>query len=384
MARSAPRWWRSRAAAALLALATALLLAAPAPAQAGHRPGPGRSWIAFTSDRDTPDRTDVSTTNDDIYLMDPRSGRTVRLTTAPSGEQVPVISPDGRQLLFQSTRSTRDLPNPEERWALYRCRLHLDTPHPWCGRAHRITGWTPLGAPVNFLAWVPGARSVLYSTEGSIFRLDLRDGAAPVPLLGLAAGEPDAVSRPSLSRDGRVLVYTSLGDLWRARPDGSDRVRLTSTALPLNEGGPQVSPDGTRVAFTSNRRSAPALDYDIWVMDAVPESPTNVPVDLTAGLQPPPFVPCANDPVPPVPPASQERYPVWSPDGRQIAFPWYDEDSLAPGAGYDQGEIYRVDADGGRLRNLTRNYLPGVSRCDPAQIGDIQPDWGPRGTGSRG
>jgi len=43
--------------------------------------------------------------NTDIYTMDIGSGRTTRLTSAPSIETAPSFSPDGRQIVFESDRS---------------------------------------------------------------------------------------------------------------------------------------------------------------------------------------------------------------------------------------------------------------------------------------
>ena len=43
--------------------------------------------------------------NTDLYTMDVRSGRSTRLTTAPSIETAPSFSPDGSQIVFESDRS---------------------------------------------------------------------------------------------------------------------------------------------------------------------------------------------------------------------------------------------------------------------------------------
>ena len=57
---------------------------------------------------------------------------------------------------------------------------------------------------------------------------------------------------PTFSRDGRWVAYDSYPDrsLWRSRSDGRERMRLTYPPMVVNN--PIISPDGTKVAFTSS------------------------------------------------------------------------------------------------------------------------------------
>ena len=68
-------------------------------------------------------------------------------------------------------------------------------------------------------------------------------------------------------------------------------VQLTTD--PANDLRPAWSPDGTRIAFFSNRSDS----NDIWVMDADGENQR----ELTNG-------------------SADDRRPAWSPDGARIAF----------------------------------------------------------------
>ena len=56
---------------------------------------------------------------------------------------------------------------------------------------------------------------------------------------------------PTFSRDGRWVAYDSYPDrsLWRSRSDGSEKMQLTYPPMVVNN--PIISPDGTKVAFTS-------------------------------------------------------------------------------------------------------------------------------------
>ena len=66
---------------------------------------------------------------------------------------------------------------------------------------------------------------------------------------------------PSLTPDGRAVVFDYRGDIWRAPLDGkahADRLTINDAQDTL----PRVSPDGTQVAFSSRR----AGGYDLYVM----------------------------------------------------------------------------------------------------------------------
>ncbi len=96
------------------------------------------------------------------------------------------------------------------------------------------------------------------------------------------------------------------------------------------EGGPQFSPDGTKIAFESTRSGA----YEVWMC----RSDGSGLVQLTHFN-------------------SASGTPRWSPDGRQIVF-----DSRAAG----NADIYVMDTDGGSPRRFTsepsRETAPSWSR----------------------
>ena len=311
------------------------------------------------SDRDSVDAgTPDEATNDDVYLLEPRTGRTVRLTTDPAIDQFPVISRDGKTLLFESTRSTPEFPNPAAEFAFYSCRLNLRERTPTCTHPRRVAPSVPAGY-YPYYALTPDSRSIVYS-NGDLYRAPLDGRSAPARLAASA-------SQPDVSPDGRRVAYTSLGNLWTVGIDGEDPVQLTnrsSEPAPPVYAGPDWSPDGDRLAFHSNRGGLP--DFDVWVMRASPLDTANVPVDLTAAVTGP-------DGQRP----SHERFPTWSPDGEHIAFFWHREPpSAGVAAGFNEGEIYAIRADGSRVRDLTANYDVALPFDDIAQIGDISPDWG--------
>lgn len=71
------------------------------------------------------------------------------------------------------------------------------------------------------------------------------------------AGEVDLPRFPSLSPDGRQVVFSWRGDLWRVADDGGAAARLT--AHPADEGVSAWSPDGAWIAFESERSGRRAV-----------------------------------------------------------------------------------------------------------------------------
>jgi WD40 repeat protein len=120
-------------------------------------------------------------------------------------------------------------------------------------------------------------------------------------------------------------------DIWRYRVGGAAEPLIVSS---LTEEGPQFSPDGSRIAFVSDRSGD---TFEIWVAQADGSKP----VQMTDNLG-----------------RSQESL-RWSPDGRWIAFESQGQDRRWNG--------YVMDASGGRPRRITpddssNRRLPSWSR----------------------
>jgi dipeptidyl aminopeptidase/acylaminoacyl peptidase len=114
----------------------------------------------------------------------------------------------------------------------------------------------------------------------------------------------------------------------------SDGTVVNVTNHPAEDGYPDLSPDGRKIAFASTRGGGPS---HIYVM--------NVDGSDVAQLTDAP---------------SGDTWPVWSPDGARIAF-----QSLRDG----NWEIYVMNADGSAQTNLTNH--PGR---------DLEPSWSPDGS----
>jgi hypothetical protein len=97
--------------------------------------------------------------------------------------------------------------------------------------------------------------------RGQLMRLDPATNAW-TPLLG---GESAFYAEPS--RDGQWLAWVRYpdGTLWKSRPDGSERLQLTSP--PLEAHLPRWSPDGTRLAFAGRSPERPQMSVHVIAAD---------------------------------------------------------------------------------------------------------------------
>jgi Tol biopolymer transport system component len=187
--------------------------------------------------------------------------------------------PSGKYYLFLRTRS-----GAASLWAIREDR-------PWLP----VFGLRPVqiySTPLGFSSLAPGAdgKQVFFAAgqeRREFVRYDARRGQFMTYLSGVAGRWID------YSPDARWVAYTVAADntLWRSRPDGSERLRLT----PWHTGKPRWSPDGTRIAFTGNRAGEPV---EVYVIDAS-GSGGGVPEAVTSG-------------------PGGDGEPSWSPDGNSL------------------------------------------------------------------
>lgn len=83
--------------------------------------------------------------------------------------------------------------------------------------------------------------------RGELVRGDIKSGQFVPFLSGISAIDP------AFSQDGSWVAYVSYPDhtLWRSRSDGSERKQLTFP--PMEVVWPWISPDATKVAFTTSQ-----------------------------------------------------------------------------------------------------------------------------------
>jgi tricorn protease len=76
----------------------------------------------------------------------------------------------------------------------------------------------------------------------------------------MAQTEPRFMAYPALTPNGQTVIFSYDGDLWKVPVTGGEASRIT--AMPGNEIGARVSPDGKWLAFSSDQFG----NYDVYVM----------------------------------------------------------------------------------------------------------------------
>ncbi len=282
---------------------------------------PDGARLAFSSDRGG---------NYDVWVLTLATGNARQLTTNPANDFMPAWSPDGNEIAFVSDR--RDargvyasaVDSGAERLVLTDAR---SIAAPTYSPDGKTVAYTAIDGAVSAL--IVGAANIadaaedvfpfraqwlspselLYTADGQIKRRSSSGGAAraiafsadvtftrqaftpkrrafpskgPQPVRG--------IMHPAISPDGAQVAFAALGDLWLVPASGGEVApeRLTSDAFVDTD--PAWSPDGTRLAFSTDRDGA----MDLWIRDVRTRSERKI--------------------------ASRAMSAAWSPDGTRIAF----------------------------------------------------------------
>ncbi|MBI3664909.1 MAG: serine/threonine-protein kinase [Acidobacteria bacterium] len=282
---------------------------APAWVMSGLSWSPDGKFLAF------PDQTSPQEPSA-IFSLSIETGEKRRLTSPPAqsyGDLIPAFSPDGRTLAFDRFLNFGN----EEIWLV---PVGNGAPQDRPRRLASVPG-------INGLAWTPDGGSLVYGSWQTGLRRISASGGAPARL---TAGGENA-SQPSLAQVAvgpggrpalRLAYVQSLHDsnIYRVAAAGASARKGAPEKLIAStrqEDEPQISPDGKRIVFSSDRSGS----LEIWVSDSEGRNP----VQLTSFGGPP------------------AGSPRWAPDSRRIAF-----DCTKEG----HSDIYVVSADGGLPRRL--------------------------------
>jgi dipeptidyl aminopeptidase/acylaminoacyl peptidase len=239
---------------------------------------PEGEWIAYTIERDD---TEADETRSRIWMVPRDGGEALPLTAAKESSSYPRWSPDSRYLAFLSARDDQ----PTQVWRLSRhggeAAALTDT-----AQSVKAFEWSPDATRLLLLLQDPSDAEIAAKEQGEHYEEE--------------APPPQVIDRRQFKRD-----YEGYLDRRRTHVYLLDIAAGSLTQLTFgdfDDSQPAWSPDGTRIAFTSNRSADPDSNYntDIWVISADPEQAPAEPVQLTRG------------------PGADES-PSWSPDGRYIA-----------------------------------------------------------------
>jgi eukaryotic-like serine/threonine-protein kinase len=262
-----------------------------------------------------------------IFLLPADGGEPRRITNpkVPAYDHAPAISRDGRMLAYAACRGA----------GLSACDIYvqdLDAAYVRQGSPRRI-GNKSLSV-VHRLAWSRDGESLISDgtlasyVQTYLWRLAVHEARPPQRI---EVSGPN-VSSPAVAAAGNHLMFSRRlldYDIWRYHMGGRMEPFIVSSLLDV---APQFSPDGTKIAFASERSGE---TNEIWVARADGSGL----VRMTSRFE------------------QRQGAPRWSPDGNWIAFDSVAQDGVA--------HIYVIDSGGGKPRQIAETYdgiFPSWSR----------------------
>ena len=228
---------------------------------------PDGKWMVYTL---TTADSAIDKRNTDIWMMSWDGTESVQLTNSPDGENNPKWSPDGKYISFTTARNS----GSNQVYLLNRLG----------GEAIKLTD---VKGDLGDYSWSPDGKKLLLTIK------DYEDTT------GKKINKPFVIDRYHFKQDisgyqyDKRKIHFYLFDVATKKTD-------TLTRGNYNEGGAQWSPDGTAIAFVSNRTEDPDKNEntDIFIIDAKPGALTK---QFTTWN-------------------GSDASPQWSPDGKSIAY----------------------------------------------------------------
>lgn len=271
---------------------------------------PEGTWIAYTITSTSLEKERSETR---VWISPFEGGEAIPMTVAGSSAGSPRFSPDGRHLSFTASRGEGSARS--QVWALDR-------------RGGEARALTSVKQGVSGYAWSP---------DGQRLALLIRDeDPETVDSTRTWTSEqqrPYVIDRLQFKRDGRKYLNRLRVHLYVYDLASDELVQLTDGDY--DDSQPSWSPDGTRIAFVSNRTEEPDANAnsDIWVVPSSVTGVHGIPVPRKVTTNP-----------------GSDSQPAWSPDGQWIAHVTSIEPDLI---WYATNHLAVASADGSETRVLT-------------------------------
>lgn len=277
---------------------------------------PDGNWVSYTlSSVDSV----KNKRNADIWMVSWDGKETIQLTHSPDGESQGRWSPDGKHFSFVSSRNGL---TSSQLWLMDRRG----------GEARQLTDLKK-GSLTDY-SWSPDGKKIALVIKSPA---DTSKNKSPKPIV---------LDRFQFKQD--VEGYLTNQPVHLYLYDITTKKLDTLTRGKYDETTPRWSPDGSQIAFISNRTEDPDRNsnYDIWLIDAKPGAAMK---QLTTWK-------------------GRDGSMDWSPDGKQIAYlrSTSSEDYIM----YDQAILCVVSKDGGEPKLLSKALDRPVSAARWAKDGN--------------
>lgn len=237
---------------------------------------PDGEWVAFTVGTTNLDKEESKTR---IWVAPTSGGDPFPVTMSGESVSSPQWSPDGKHLSFTARR------NDDKGSQVYVLDMRG-------GEARRLT---EIPGGVGSYEWSPDAGKLVLAIRD-------RDSTASSGEGGSEPTDPWVITRLQFKRDGRGYLADSLRThLYVFDIASKELTQITSGRW--DEGSPAWSPDGSKIAFVSNRTEDPDANSnsDIWVVAADNTDKGSTLLRITEY-------------------EGGDGSPAWSPDGKWIAY----------------------------------------------------------------
>jgi dipeptidyl aminopeptidase/acylaminoacyl peptidase len=239
---------------------------------------PDGQWVAYTVTT-TDAKEDKHDT--DVWMVSTDGKQDLRLTSSPENETSPKWSPDGKYLAFLSSRPGKAKGN--QVWLLDRSG----------GEATQLTD---VKGRLQGYEWSPDSRRLALVIGDPDPEADPPEGAKP------KAPKPIVIDRYHFKQDGSGYLLSGRHSFIYLFDIATKKLERLTADQKYDESSPVWSPDGSRIAFTSNHANDPDRDTggQVYVAEAHAGSTEKQITALTMN-------------------AGRGRV-EWSPDGKWIVF----------------------------------------------------------------
>ncbi|MEO7104984.1 MAG: hypothetical protein ABIZ09_01305, partial [Rhodoferax sp.] len=281
---------------------------------------PDGLWVAYTVQTSNAEKDKLQK---DLWMSSTDGKQHLRLTHSGDVNGKPRWDPQGQWLAFLATRGEDDDAHKSAQvWRLNRSG----------GEAQQVT---TVKSGVNDYRWSPDGKQLVLVVADA----DPREDPEQLEGWKRKTKPPIVIDRFHFKQDIEGYLGPQKNHLFVLDLPTSKLTQLTTGTF--GETAPAWSPDGRQMAFLSNRsvEADRTEETSLFVMDMPVQAGQEMPARKLATFT-----------------TDEDSYPLWSPDGRNLAFLMGGEVRLSA---YQRNRLAKVSRDGGPAQVLSQNLERG-------------------------